>query len=161
MDQLERMMQQYGDMLVRLCAALIKDQYLAQDVVQETFLRAWRHMDSLRDQTSEKAWLCRIAINLCRDQQRTRWLRMVEKRADVEPLAKWCTPTDEQSAGVMEAIAQLKPRYRELLVLHYLEDMSAEELGQSLGLSASAVYRRLKKAKAQLKELLEGWESNE
>ena len=61
----------------------------------------------------------------------------------------------------MEAIAQLKPRYRELLVLHYLEDMSAEELGRSLGLSASAVYSRLKKAKAQLKELLEGWESDE
>ena len=161
MDQLERMMQQYGDMLVRLCAALIKDQHLAQDVVQETFLRAWRHMDSLRDPKSEKAWLCCIAINLCRDQQRTRWLRMVEKRADVEPLAKWCTPPDEQSTGVMEAIAQLKPRYRALLVLHYLEDMSAEELGRSLGLSASAVYSRLKKAKAQLKELLEGWESDE
>lgn len=161
MDQLERMMQQYGSMLVRLCSALLKDQHLSQDVVQETFIRAWQHMDSLRAQQSEKAWLCRIAVNLCRDQQRTRWLRMVDKCAEIKPASQWCAPPDEASTHVMEAIGQLRPKYRELLVLHYLEDMTAAELGQSLGLSASAVYRRLKKAKAQLRELLEGWESNE
>ena len=161
MDQLERMMQQYGGMLARLCTALTKDPHLAQDVVQETFIRAWRRMASLRDPSSEKAWLCRIAVNLCRDQQRTRWLRVVDKRANVEAADAWCSPPDESSADVMEAIAQLRPKYRELLVLHYLEDMSAEELGRSLGLSPSAIYRRLKKAKAQLRELLEGWESDE
>lgn len=162
MDQLERMMQQYGSMLARLCSALLKDSHLAQDVVQETFVRAWRSMDSLRGgKQSEKAWLCRIAVNLCRDQQRTRWLRMVDKRAEVEPLSEWCSPPDESSAEVMEALAQLRPKYREALVLHYLQDMSAEELGQAIGLSSSAVYRRLKKAKSQLRQLLEGWENDE
>ena len=161
MDQLERMMQQYGDMLVRLCAALIKDQDLAQDVVQETFVRAWRHMDSLRDQQSEKAWLCRIAVNLCRDQQRTRWLRLVEKKAEVEQPPLWYTPTDGRAADVMEALGQLKPKFREVLTLHYLENLSAEEIGQIAGLSPSAVYRRLNKAKSQLKALLEGWENDD
>lgn len=161
-QELMRMMDAYGGMLTALCSALLKDSHLAQDVVQETFLRAWRKMDDLRGgKMSEKAWLCRIAINRCRDHQRTRWMRMVDKQADPQPPQHWCSPPDETAADVMEALGKLKPKYREVLTLHYLENMSAEEIGQSVGLSASAVYRRLKKSKNQLKHLLEGWENDE
>lgn len=158
-QELKRMMDLYADRLTALCCTLVKDRCLAQDIVQETFIRAWRKMDELRGgKQSEKAWLCRIAINRCRDYQRTRWLRMVDMRA--EPLEAWCSPMDDASADVMEALGKLKPRYREVLTLHYLENMSAEEIGQSISLSASAVYRRLKKAKDQLKKLLEGGEND-
>jgi RNA polymerase sigma-70 factor (ECF subfamily) len=62
----------------------------ASDLVQETFVKAWYKMDQLRGgKQSEKAWLSRIAINLCRDQQRTRWLRMVDKHAQPELLMPW------------------------------------------------------------------------
>lgn len=160
-QELRRMMEQYGGMLAGLCAALLKDAHLAQDVVQETFVRAWRKLDDLRGgERSEKAWLCRIAVNLCRDQQRTRWFK-VEKKAEMEETLLWCQPPDEASADVMEALSLLKPKYREVLTLHYLENLSAEELGQIIGLSPSAVYRRLNKAKSLLKELLEGWENDE
>jgi len=161
-QELERMMDLYGGSLTALCSALVKDRYLAQDIVQETFLRAWRRMDDLRGgKASEKAWLCRIAINRCRDYQRTQWMRRVETRAEPERLDSWCAPPDETAVDVMEALGKLKPKYRVVLTLHYLENMSAEEIGQSVGLSASAVYRRLKKAKNQLCHLLEGWENDE
>ena len=141
--ELARMMDAYSSALTGLCAALLKDGHLAQDVVQETFVKAWYRMDQLRGgRQSEKAWLCRIAINLCRDLQRTRWLRLVDKQAEPETLG------------------QLKSKYREVITLHYLENMSAEEIGQAAGLSASAVYRRLKKAKTQLRQLLEGGEND-
>lgn len=160
-QELARMMRLYGDGLVGLCSALLKDAHLAQDVVQETFVKAWLRMDDLRGgERSEKAWLTRIAINLCRDQQRTRWLRTVEKKPELEQPSMWCAPPNEAAADVMEALGQLKPRYREVLALHYLENLSAEELGEMLGLSPSAVYRRLKKAKFQLKQLLKGWEND-
>ena len=158
--ELERMMQTYGNLLAGLCTGLLRDRDLAQDVVQETFVRAWRKMDDLRGgQRSEKAWLCRIAVNLCRDQQRTRWFR-VEKKAEPGENLLWCQPPDETSADVMEALSLLKPKYREALTLHYLENLSTEELGQIIGLSPSAVYRRLNKAKRLLKELLKGWEND-
>ena len=159
--ELARMMNAYGGMLAGLCSALLKDSHLAQDIVQETFVKAWRKMDQLRGgMQSEKAWLCRIAVNLCRDQQRTRWMRAVDKKAELDEPSLWCTPKDEQASDVMEALGQLKPKYREVLTLHYLENLSAEEISQIVGLSASAVYRRLNKAKAQLKTLLEGWEND-
>lgn len=159
--ELMRMMDLYGDMLHALCSALVKDRYLAQDIVQETFIRAWHKMGDLRGgRISEKAWLCRIAINRCRDYQRTRWMRMVEMRAEPEVLDQWCDPPDAASAGVMEALGRLKPKYREVLTLHYLENMNAEEIGQAIGISPSAIYRRLKKAKDQMKQLLEGWEND-
>lgn len=161
-EELSRMMNAYGGMLTGLCSALLKDGCLAQDIVQETFVRAWRKMDDLRGgRQSEKAWLCRIAVNLCRDQQRTRWLRLVEKKAEVEQPPLWYAPTDGRAADVMEALGQLKPKFREVLTLHYLENLSAEEIGQIAGLSPSAVYRRLNKAKSQLKALLEGWENDD
>ena len=157
--ELARMMHEYGSMLTGLCSALLKDGHLAQDIVQETFVKAWRKMDDLRGgRQTEKAWLCRIAVNLCRDLQRTRWLRMVDRSAEVE--MPWCSPADEDAAQIMEALGALKPRYREVLTLHYLENLSAEEIGHAVGLSPSAVYRRLKKAKNQLRQLLEGWEND-
>ena len=159
--ELARMMNAYGGMLAGLCSALLKDSHLAQDIVQDTFVKAWRKMDDLRGgQKSEKAWLCRIAVNLCRDQQRTRWLRMVDKKAELDEPSLWYSPPNEEASDVMEALGQLKPKYREVLTLHYLENMNAEEIGQIISLSPSAVYRRLNKAKAQLKTLLEGWEND-
>ena len=154
MDQLERMMQQYGDMLVRLCAALIKDRDLAQDVVQETFLRAWRHMDSLRDTKSEKAWLCRIAINLCRDQQRTRWFRSVIR--DETLLDQIPAPKTSDHSEVLEAVGRLPQRLREVIMLHYYENLDAPEMAQILGITPSAVYRRLRQARGKLQILLKG-----
>lgn len=160
-QELMRMMNRYDDMLTGLCSALLKDAHLAQDVVQETFIRAWRKMNDLRGgERSEKAWLCRIAVNLCRDYQRTKWLRMVDKKAEMDEPSLWCSPADEGSCDIMEAIGQLKPKYREVIVLHYLQNLSAEELGEIVGLSASAVYRRLAKAKEMLRELLKGWEND-
>ena len=160
-QELARMMNLYGGMLTGLCSALLKDVHLAQDVVQETFIRAWRKMNDLRGgERSEKAWLCRIAVNLCRDYQRTKWLRMVDKKAEMDEPSLWCSPADEGSCDIMEAIGQLKPKYREVIVLHYLQNLSAEELGEIVGLSASAVYRRLAKAKGMLRELLKGWEND-
>ena len=124
-------------------------------------IRAWRKMNDLRGgERSEKAWLCRIAVNLCRDYQRTKWLRMVDKKAEMDEPSLWCSPADEGSCDIMEAIGQLKPKYREVIVLHYLQNLSAEELGEIVGLSASAVYRRLAKAKEMLRELLKGWEND-
>ena len=66
--ELCRMMDEYSSMLVGICAILLDDRDLAQDVVQETFIRVYKKMDSFRGARpeSEKAWLTRIAVNLCR-----------------------------------------------------------------------------------------------
>lgn len=61
-ERLYQMMEQYGDGILRMCALYLGDSALAQ----ETFLKAYRSMDTFRGESSEKTWLTRIAINLCR-----------------------------------------------------------------------------------------------
>jgi len=153
--ELIRMMQSYGGALTGMCTMLLSDRHLAQDIVQETFLRAWRHMDTLRGgPASEKAWLCRIAVNLCRDYQRTRWFRLVDR--DDESIARLPAPDSPEISAVLSAVHGLPLRLREVILLHYYQGMEPGEMAQALGLSPSAVYRRLRQARARLKPLLEG-----
>lgn len=63
-DELERMMTQYGDALFRMCCLHLRDEALAEDAVQETFLKAYRRMDSFRGDCREQSWLMGIAINV-------------------------------------------------------------------------------------------------
>lgn len=76
---LERLMTEYGDCVVRVCFLFLKDRQLAQDASQETFIKAWRALDSLREDGAEKAWLMKIAVNTCRNMVRSRYFRMVDR----------------------------------------------------------------------------------
>lgn len=84
--ELSRMMETYGAMLTGTCTVLLGDRHLAQDIVQETFIRAYKKMDSFRGERpeSEKAWLTRIAVNLCRDERRKKWFRFEDRTIPVE-----------------------------------------------------------------------------
>ena len=155
--QLERWMKDYGPMLVGTCTALLGDAHLAQDVVQETFIRAYQHRGRFRG-GSEKAWLTRIAVNLCRDQQRSKWFRLVDRRVPVEELALPAPQPDGDARSLYAAVLSLPPKYREVILLHFYQDMSVGELAQALRITASSVYRRLNKAQQLLKTRLEGWD---
>lgn len=155
-----RMMEQHGDRLVGLCAGLLQDSALAQDVVQETFIRAYQHMDRFRGQHegSEKAWLTRIAINLCRDQQRSRWFRFIDRSVSYDMLPERGESAEDTSSQLYAAVQQLPMKYREVILLHYYQDLQVCEIAQALGLNVSSVYRRLDKAREKLKTKLERWD---
>ena len=161
--ELERMMRAYGGMLVGLCTGMLKDSYLAQDMVQETFIRAYTKMGSFRGERegSEKAWLCRIALNLCRDYQRTKWFRLVDRMEAPEQAARPSDAPDAPHGEVLSAVAALPTRLKEVVLLYYYQDMCLEEAAGVLGISKSAVSRRLEKARKQLRQSLEGWDFND
>ena len=147
------MMQQYGAHVVGLCTLLLKDAHLAQDVAQETFIRAWKQ-GNLRQET-EKAWLTRVAVNLCRDEQRSRWFRHVDRRVTPEALP---IPVEagQVETDVLDVVQRLPAREREVIVMHYWNDLSPEEIAQVLGVSRATVFRRLQRGRNRLKIELEG-----
>ena len=71
-SQLTALMSAHRTSLVRLAYLYLGDSALAEDAVQETFLKAWRHWESFREESAEKTWLTRIAINTCKDIRRIR-----------------------------------------------------------------------------------------
>lgn len=155
--ELSLWMQRYGSQLAGVCTALLRDAHLAQDVVQETFIRAYQNREKFRGQhsCSEKAWLTRIAVNLCRDQQRSKWFRFVDRHVTVEELPLPAPQADDEAKQLFAAVLSLPEKYREVIVLHYYQDIPAGELAQTLHIAKASVYRRLNKAQLLLKAELE------
>ena len=152
-QEMLRLMDAYGPSLVGMCTLLLKDAHLAQDVVQETFIRAWRQ-GKLRQET-EKAWLTRVAVNLCRDEYRSRWFRHVDRRITPEDLP---IPADApaEDSGLLDRVSLLPMKEREVIVMHYWNDMSPEEIAKLLNVDRATVFRRLARGRERLKLELEG-----
>lgn len=148
----------YGTAILRTCFVCLADAREAEDAMQETFLKAWRKMDSFehRNGAGEKTWLTHIALNVCRDMQRTRWFRHVDLRRALEDLPQGMTAALPEERELLLEIMALPDKYREPLLLYYYQDMTLDETANVLGLGRSAVYNRLRKAEKLLKLSLMG-----
>ena len=161
-EEITRMMQLYGGTLARLCTALLGDPDLAQDITQETFLRAYRDLKrNKRARNNERAWLTSIAVNLCRDQWRTRWFRHIDRRVSLDMLPEPAAPMAEEDTRVFDAVQALPGRLREVILLRYFENMELSEIPGALGISRATMYRRMEKALGSLRETLEGEDRDE
>ena len=151
------MIRRYGGMLEGLCTRLLQDRYLAQDAVQETFLKAYLKRETFRGEgeNSEGAWLARIAVNVCRDQQRTAWFRFVDSRVSMDTLSPAAEGSAEDALVLKDAVCSLPEKYGRVVQMRYYQDMTAEEIAVVLHQSTDSVYRHLRKARRMLGALLE------
>lgn len=157
-QRLRRWMDQYGDMLLRSCFVWLKDLALAEDAVQDTFLKAWRAMDSFenRGDQAEKAWLMRIAANTCRDYQRGSWQRMVDRRMDLSDLPPALFAVEDEDRSLFLSVLGLPLKLRQVILLYYYQGLTLREVAKALGIHPSSVHGRLRKAEKALKIQLEG-----
>lgn len=155
-QEMLRLMADHGAHVVGLCTLLLKDAHLAQDVAQETFIRAWKQPELRRD--TERAWLTRVAVNLCRDEQRSRWFRHVDRRLTPEELP---IPADAPQVDfdLLDRVHRLPAREREVIVMHYWNDMAPEDIAALLHIDRATVFRRLARGRKRLKLELEGGEN--
>ena len=143
--------------LLRLCFAFLCDTALAEDAVQETFFKAWKSIDRFRADSSEKTWLTRIAVNTCKDLQKSAWVRNTDRSVTPDLLPEGSVPFDERDDTVTRAVMSLQPGLKDVTLLHWYQGMTLDEIVRVLRLPRSTVNYRLKKAKAMLKEQLEDW----
>ena len=147
-------MEQYGSGLLRMSALYLKDADLAQDAVQETFIKAYRHLNDYRGESSEKTWLTSICLNTCRDMLRGRWFRFVDRRIDLSQLPEQTVQLEDGDKEIMESVMALPVKLREVILLCSFEGMSTYEAAESLGITQQAVSSRLKRAKEKLRKEL-------
>lgn len=142
--------------LYRYAFWLAREKALAEDLVQETLLRAWRSLDQLRDEAAARQWLITIL--------RREFARALSKRrdtVDIEGLGLADNHTglggdDTDVHDVRRAMLKLAPEYREPLVLQVLMGCTTEEIAEQLELTQAAVLTRLFRARNQLRGLLAG-----
>ncbi len=151
----ERLVSEYQTQLRRLCCVLLKDVHLAEDAVQETFLKAYRSMGEIRKESSERTWLTRIAVNTCRDLLRSRWFRHIDRSVKIEDLPEPEAPADLVDTGLYETILRLPVKQREVVLLYFYQNMTMQEVSDILQISVSNVSRRLESARKTLRKKLE------
>jgi RNA polymerase sigma-70 factor (ECF subfamily) len=162
-DAFDRMVVEYHDSIRRLVFRLLGWRDGGEDVVQEVFLSAWAAWARFPGAARAELWLKRIAVNKCRSWQRreavrARWFRWLRAAPVEEPqVAAEDPPATEERAGrVRQAIQSLDRRYREVMVLHYLEQMSVDEVAQVVGVRRNTVEVWLHRARRQLEQPLAG-----
>lgn len=149
----ERLVAPWRDDLYRYAFWLSRDPDLAEDIVQEAMLRAFRSLDSLQDEGSVKAWLLTIAR---REHARVYERKRLETQ-DIDELsaaeaALIATGDDTDVDDMRQAILQLDDGYREPLLLQVLFGLSTEEIAAAMDMKQGAVLTRLHRARKKLIE---------
>ncbi len=153
-ERFTHMVSEYQLALKRMCFICLRDPAAAEDAVQETFLKAYQRIDSFRGESTERTWLMAIAINTCRDMNRSAWLRHTDRRVTPEDLALPAQSRDEDALALAEAIRRLPARLRDVVLLYYYQNMTIKEVAQALHAAPSTIDKRLRQAREKLHHLL-------
>jgi RNA polymerase sigma-70 factor (sigma-E family) len=144
--------------LVRLSVLLVRDVATAEEVVQDAFVAVHGRWNGIRDPQSALAYLRRAVVNGSRS--RLRHLKVVRTHAERQPVPDAVRGADEavlesaRRASVLEALAQLPRRQREVIALRYYVDLSEAEIAETLGISRGAVKSHASRGAASLREAL-------
>lgn len=149
----ESLVRAYSAELYRYAYWLCRDRFVAEDLVQEAFARAWRGWQNLRDGGATKSWLYTILRN--------EHARLYErKRPEIDDAQELDDIVDAGSGTVIDelqmrqALEALPPTYREPLLLQVLGGFSCAEIGTMLGISEGAVMTRLTRARLALRKIV-------
>jgi len=171
-NEFARLVETYSGVIYRLGMRMLDDPQDAEDALQETFIKAYRHLGGFDGRSSLLTWLYRIAANEALMMIRRRKTPAVsidepsEDDAELEPpvqIVDWCClpetemMSSEARAYMDRAVEQLSPALRAVFLLRDIEGLSTEETGQALNLSEAAVKTRLSRARLRLRELLSGY----
>lgn len=157
---MERLLNSYGDDILRLCYLYLNDMQLAEDAVQETYIKVYKNWYQFKGEASEKTWITKIAINTCNSMRKSKWFQVSRQAVSLDDSVK-SYAEQQMDDTVMQAIYRLKPKYREVIILFYYEEMKGKEIAKCLGIGESTVSVRLSRARAILKQSLKGWYFNE
>jgi len=158
-ETLIRLINQYQNLVFSICLKLTGDYFVAEDLTQETFLSAYRHLEQYSPE-AEKAWLCRIASNKCID-----YLRAAARKAiptEEEEIYSLETSPEEEplrqvlNSEILEELVcccnALSPPYREVSIAHFVEGKTAKEIAQESQTGINTVKSHIHRAREMLKK---------
>ncbi len=154
-------MDEYGERLIRLSYTYVKNWEDAEDIVQEVFTTCYEKIETFRGEGPLKSWLYTITVNRCKDHlkswfHRNIWTGIVfesfipspEKSPELKLIV------DDEYRVLAEELLKLPVKYREILILHYQESMSVQEISELINMKSSTVKSRLHRGRQQLKKAI-------
>lgn len=149
----------YYKNMYNVCLRIVNEEAEAEDILQESFLKAFKKIDTFRGEVSFGAWLKKIVVNRSLDYLKKRKVKFQEVTTGTIQLADVSEDYVEVDIeGIRKAISSLPDNYRTILSLHLIEGYDHEEISQILNISNAASRTQYSRAKTKLKELLKGKE---
>jgi len=148
-DKAASALNRYSDMVYRICFMYMKNKNDADDAFQEIFLRYIRHEAPFESDSHEKAWICTVAFNYCKDVLKSHARKTVSLDDIEEPSCE-----GPKLNVVLEAVMQLPVKYKDVIYLYYYEDCTAVQIANILKCTENTVYSQLSRARQLLKESL-------
>lgn len=147
----EKLFQQYEKPILRFVCRMVQDRELAEELTQQTFVKAYGALPQQCELVNHRAWLYRIAANTCFDHLRRKklvqWLPLMDHDAPQG------APDTGESDQVQRTLQQMSPEDRAVLVLYSIEEYSTSQIGEMLGISAGAAKVRLFRARERFRRL--------
>jgi RNA polymerase sigma-70 factor (ECF subfamily) len=164
-DEASALFATYHDRIYRYVLSLVHNPAEAEDLTQDTFLRAYAHRDSLRDPNAVRGWLYRIATRVCLDRLRRRGAQIgldgeeggqgADSLPSESPSALEIAEREETGACVQRCLDFLSDSYRAVLLLHEAHSLTAPEIAELLGENVGTVKIRLHRARRKLEEIMQ------
>lgn len=150
-DQIEKWFEQYSDMAYRIAISYGNDIQMAEDIVQEVFLRVLKTRPHFQSREHEKAWFVRVTVNCCKRMLSSAWLKRIRPLEDTgkEITTIFC---HEEEQELYETLAKLPAKYRIVLYLRYYEEYQVKEIAAILHILPNTVSARLTRAKKMMKQ---------
>lgn len=137
----------YSPMLYRICILKLGNKHDAEDALQNTFIKYYYKTPDFSETNLEKAWLIRVAINCCKDFQKSYWQR---NTVGLNETATLTTGSIEEAVRLID-LFEISPKNRIVLELYYYEGYTVKEIAKILKLSVNGVTSRLSRARKKLK----------
>nr|WP_304710488.1 sigma-70 family RNA polymerase sigma factor [uncultured Acetatifactor sp.] len=147
-QELREAVMKYSDMLYRICIVMLCNEQDVQDAIQDTFCRYLEKRPDFRDEEHRKAWLIRVATNICRDMMR---FRIRHPKVSIDGLEdKIVIPEQKET---LRELLELPVKQKTVIYLYYVEGYHIREIADILGITEGAVKMRLRRGKEQMRLL--------
>lgn len=154
----EYLIDTYQNLIYSICYKIVRDYFDAEDLAQETFLSAYKHLSTF-DRQYEKAWLCRIATNKCLDFMKRAEHRSIPTEEEYFMNQAECVPSPEENILETEIKQQLSERcnklktpYREIALDYFYSELSPAEIAKNTGKNLKTVQTQIYRARALLQK---------
>jgi RNA polymerase sigma factor (sigma-70 family) len=156
----------YYDRVFKVAFYITKDRHLAQDVLQDTFLKAYHHMENIQDSNKTGAWLSVVATNTAIDllRKRNKWngiptddvllTSMIQQFTETASVVEQEVVNSLLLQQIQAQLSKLKPEHRQAILLKYYHGLKDEEIAKLTGASSGTIKSRLHRAKKKIQSLL-------
>ena len=150
-EDIEQTIIEYSDLLYKICFLILKDDSDVQDVLQETFIKYMTKSPDFESEDHKKAWLIKVSQNKCKEFLKFHKRHATVPLEEVEESFSVTDGMDTDTSNILSLIWNLKYKLKSVVILYYIEGYKVNEVARILGISESAVKKRLERARKELR----------